>query len=151
MAILSPTSLETVELGGTGWRAIYNQNFSDLNDVPKHLFRWYVDGSLEDSSFPGNEVDGVWIAPTTLEMIKAYIYGKTPGSSSSTIVDINKNGTTIFTTQGNRPTLAYDDGDKKAVTVAPDVTALADGDILSIDFDQIAPGAEDFTIILICR
>lgn len=51
------------------------------------------------------------------------------------IVDINKNGTTTFTTQANRPTIAvstfFDD------TVAPDVTSWAAGDYLTFDVDQI--------------
>jgi hypothetical protein len=48
---------------------------------------------------------------------------------------VNKNGTTIFTTQANRPTIAISGNtDESGV---PDVTALADGDYLEVDIDQI--------------
>ena len=133
---------------------------SDLADVAsadtardnlgvKHIHTWNVAGVLSALA----EVGGALIAPRDLVIEKAYIYCKdTGGTSGDTIVDINKNGTTIFTTQANRPTLAYDDGDKKAVSPAPDVTSLAEGDIVTIDIDAI-PGtaSEDLTVMLICK
>lgn len=75
-----------------------------------------------------------------------YIYLKTTGSAGSTIVDINKNGTTIFTTQANRPTLAYDDANGWAVSGTPDVTDFVEGDIITFDIDQIATGATNLSI-----
>lgn len=60
--------------------------------------------------------------------------GKAP-TGASVIFDVNKNGTTIFTTQGNRPTIAA------AATIGalatPNITALAAGDVLTVDVDQI--------------
>jgi hypothetical protein len=113
----------------------------------KHTKEWYLSGALSIAVEQG----GVWIVPRALVIEKVYIYCKTTGSVSSTIVDINKNGTTIFTTQANRPDLAFDDGDKKAESGAPDVTALVEGDIVSIDVDQIATGAADLSAIIICK
>jgi hypothetical protein len=49
-------------------------------------------------------------------------------------VDVNKNGTTIFTTQANRPTIAI--GANTALGT-PDITALAQNDYLTFDVDQI--------------
>ena len=54
------------------------------------------------------------------------------------ILDVNKNGTTIFTTQGARPTIA--DGQRPSSTTLPAVTAVAAGDTLTIDVDQIGSG-----------
>ena len=57
-------------------------------------------------------------------------------TDASLIVDVHKNGTTIFTTQGNRPAIlttaffATQGG-------APEVTAIADGDYLQVQIDQI--------------
>lgn len=76
-----------------------------------------------------------------------YIYCEENGSASSTIVDINKNGTTIFTTQGNRPTLANDDVNNWAVSGTPEVTTFVEGDIISMDIDQIATGAKNMLIV----
>jgi hypothetical protein len=121
-------------------------NNLDLS-VAKQTKNWYITGSLGT----GTEQGGAWIVPQSLTIEKVYIYCKITGSAGSTIVDINKNGTTIFTTQANRPTLAYDDADKKAESGTPEVTDLAEGDVVSIDIDQIATGAADLSVIIICR
>ena len=58
----------------------------------------------------------------------------TAPTGSSAIFDVHKNGTTIFTTQANRPTVAisaFDSG-----VAVPDVTAFAIGDYFTIDIDQ---------------
>ncbi len=60
----------------------------------------------------------------------------TAPTGSSLIVDVNKNGTTIFTTQGNRPTIAAS-SNSGGPGSAPDVTALAAGDYLTVDIDQV--------------
>jgi len=51
------------------------------------------------------------------------------------IIDVNKNGTTMFSTQTNRPKIVA--GTTSGVSVAPDITALAEGDVVSIDIDQV--------------
>jgi len=59
----------------------------------------------------------------------------TAPTGASIIVDVHKNGTTIFTTPANRPTIAvaaFDSG-----LAIPDVTAVAAGDVLTVDIDQI--------------
>jgi hypothetical protein len=60
------------------------------------------------------------------------------------IVDILKNGTTIYTTQSNRPTIPAGATDSGPVAL-PDVTSLALGDHLTITIAQIGssvPGAD---------
>jgi len=59
----------------------------------------------------------------------------TAPTGASLIVDVNKNGTTIFSTQGNRPTIAATETEDTSST--PDVTALAQNDVVTIDVDQI--------------
>lgn len=76
-----------------------------------------------------------------------YIYCEDNGSASSTIVDVNKNGTTVFTTQGNRPTLSNSDADNWAISGLPEVTTFTEGDVISIDIDQIATGAKNMLIV----
>ena len=113
----------------------------------KHTKEWYIAGALS----VGSEQGSVWICPRSLAIEKAFIHCKTPGTAGSTIVDIHLNGTTIFTTQANRPQLQWDDADKKAESGTPEVASLSEGDIVSLDVDQIAAGAEDLSVILICR
>lgn len=67
--------------------------------------------------------------------------GTAPTGSSIT-VDVNKNGTTIFTNQANRPTIA---AGNHTATATPSVTALAAGDYLTVDIDSVGsttPGAD---------
>ncbi len=59
----------------------------------------------------------------------------TAPTGASVIVDVNKNGTTVFTTQGNRPTIAASTQDD--TSAVPDVTALAQNDVVTLDVDQI--------------
>jgi len=75
------------------------------------------------------------LAPCSLTITKVKLVVKTAPTGAAIIVDINKNGTTIFTTQGNRPQIAA--GATTGDSGAPDVTALAEGDKLTIDIDQI--------------
>jgi hypothetical protein len=72
----------------------------------------------------------------TITDVRAYV--DTAPVGAALIVDVNINGVTAFTTQANRPTIA--DGQKVSSTTAPDVIALAAGDRLSIDVDQIGVG-----------
>lgn len=65
---------------------------------------------------------------------KVYIHLETaPGSGKTLTVDVNKGGTTIFTTQGNRPSIADTSTTDESGT--PDVTSLAKNDELTMDVD----------------
>lgn len=75
----------------------------------------------------------------------------TAPTGAAIICDVNKNGTTIFTTQGNRPQIVaagHVSGD-----AVPDVTAIADGDYMTVDVDQIGSSiaGADLTVIVQIR
>lgn len=80
-------------------------------------FRFYVDG-------------GDW----TIIQVRASV-GTAP-TGASLIVDVNKNGTTIFTTQSRRPTIAAS-GFTATPSGAIEVTSLTTADYLTVDIDQI--------------
>lgn len=70
-------------------------------------------------------------------------------TGASIIADVHKNGTTIFTTQAERPTIAVDATDSGSWHV-PDVTAVAVDDLITLDVDQVGsstPGT-DLTVWL---
>lgn len=71
-----------------------------------------------------------------------YISCAAPGSAGSTIYDVHLNGTTIFSTSGDRPTLAFDDADGWAKSGVPDVVDFVEGDLITIHIDQVATDAE---------
>lgn len=86
----------------------------------------------------GTNVAGPLIVPKALTITKAYLYIVTVNTGASLIVDINLNGTSIWnTTQANRLTLAAGDADGKTTQTSFDTTALAEGDILTMDIDQV--------------
>ena len=59
----------------------------------------------------------------------------TAPTGATLIVDINKGGTTIFTTQTARPTIAL--SGFTAAGGTPAVTAWANGEYLTVDIDQV--------------
>jgi len=63
-------------------------------------------------------------------------------------LDVHKNGTTIFTTQANRPTLAA--GENDGGSQGPDVRAIAAGEYLTIDIDALTATtpAEDLVALV---
>lgn len=69
----------------------------------------------------------------TIQTVTASV-GTQP-TGASILVDVNISGTTIFTTQSNRPTIAVSTSEDQSGT--PDVTAWTSGSYLTIDIDQI--------------
>jgi len=69
-------------------------------------------------------------------------------TGASLIFDINKDGTTLFTTQANRPTIAA--GEVSASVALPNVTTLAAGDVITVDCDQVGSSVAStgFTIAI---
>lgn len=79
-----------------------------------------------------------WYNRTTVTMtiVGAWISAGVQPTGAPILVDVNKNGTTIFTTQANRPTVAVSTNGG-TLSGSPQVTTFAPGDYLTIDIDQI--------------
>ena len=73
----------------------------------------------------------------------------TAPTGASVICDVNLNGTTIFSTQANRPTIAA--GTVKTSSMpTPNTTSISQFDLLSVDIDQVGstvPGADLIVVI----
>lgn len=81
----------------------------------------------------------VFVITRPSRIIDVLIYSGTAGSGGSAdIIDVTLNGTTIYTTQANRPTLAQGDTGMWTEASEPEVTVLNAGDIITIDVDQVA-------------
>lgn len=86
-----------------------------------------------------------------LTIINVFIVVKTAPTGGPLTVDVNKNGTTIFTTQSGRPSIAASGTEDTSDT--PDVTSLAVNDNITIDIDLVGvttPG-QDLTVIVRCK
>lgn len=69
-------------------------------------------------------------------------------SSGTYTYDLNKNGTTMYTTQTNRPTRVAADGTGAKTHTLPDVTSIAAGDVLDVDVDAVGTGIQDFALFV---
>jgi len=105
---------------------------------------FHIDGALAVET----QVAGVWIAPADGFIATVYIHCASTGTSGATIVDVNKNGTTIFTDQGARPTLAAG-AYPPVATAMPSVTTITAGDIISVDIDQVGAKASGLSVLVI--
>jgi hypothetical protein len=108
----------------------------------KEFHRWNIPGALATTTDAAESV----LIIRSMKLRLAYIHCKNNGSASSTIIDINLNGSTIFTTTANRPELG--NAETYNVSGTPDIIDLVPGDVLTMDIDQIATGASDLTILL---
>jgi hypothetical protein len=69
----------------------------------------------------------------TLGNVRASV-GTAP-TGSDIIIDVNKNGSTVFTTQANRPKIYV--GQVLVAHSTPDITEFVEGDYITVDVDQI--------------
>jgi hypothetical protein len=73
----------------------------------------------------------------------------TAPTGASVIIDVNKNGSTIYGTQANRPTIA---ASANAATVgAHTATTVTDGDYLTVDVDQIGSSVAGSDLVVVIR
>lgn len=81
----------------------------------------------------------------TLSILSVRIGVGTASSSGTPTADINKNGTTIYGTQANRPTVAVG-ANVSSRNTGFTVSTVADGEYLTADIDVAGTGASDFWV-----
>lgn len=91
-------------------------------------------------AFTGNLVTATgvmrWYIPQNATITGVYASVNTAPTGAAILVDVNLNGTTIFTTQANRPTIAVS-GFYSGVVTSMNVTAVTAGQYLTVDVDQV--------------
>lgn len=93
-----------------------------------------------------------WYAQENYTISRVSVYSSTAPEGASLIVDCHLNGTTIFTTQANRPQVAAGENDDDSDT--PDVTSISAGDRVTLDIDQVGSttaGGNPLMITLVLR
>ncbi len=106
---------------------------------------------FQDTLVVGTSVCPTIIVTRALTIVKAYAVVKTAPTDASIIVDINKNGSTIWSTQDDRLTIA--DGATTGNTTSFNTTSLVEGDLLTLDIDQVGStvAGADLTVALKCK
>lgn len=133
----TPTDGKYLKGNGTGTSA-----WSTL--TINRAFSWYISGTLTT----GTNYGARYIVPQAMTIVKCWLIVRTACTGAAILIDINKNGTTIWSTQGNRATIAATGTTGNTTTF--DVTALVAGDYLDLDIDQVGStvAGVDLTVVL---
>src|SRR3954463_12683655 len=118
-----------------------------------------VDGSLEN--IPVSQVGKLAvrvgalrypIAGGTFTITTVAAMVGTAPTGATLILDVNVNGTTIFSTQGNRPTFAISATSATVSTFS--TTSVTTGDYVTVDIDQVGstlPGSDLVCVLRLQR
>lgn len=106
--------------------------------------------SIPGSASATNNITPPLLAMRSQTIVKAYAYAITAPSGADLIFDINKGGTSIWSsTQANRITIS--DGNNLGTQTSFDTTSLADEDVLTLDCDQVGSSTAGSKIIVQLR
>jgi hypothetical protein len=114
----------------TGWGITENANQPIIEKAVQSVATFGTAGVLTTQVGVGR-----FLFPLSAKIVSAIMAVNTAPTGASIICDVNKNGTTIFTTQANRPAIAATSFASSAAV--PDVTTFAIGDYLTVDIDQV--------------
>lgn len=94
-------------------------------------------------------VSGTFEIQQSLTILGVDLRVKTAPTGAALIVDINKNGTTIFSTRPEIAAAATSGGGSAVLSV----TTLAAGDLITVDIDQVGSSVagSDLTIALVMK
>lgn len=94
-----------------------------------------------------------WVNPysRTLDILGVILSAGIAPTGSALIMDTHKNGTTIFTTQANRPKILA--GQLVGTLAVPDVVTLAPGERITFDIDAVGStvAGSDVTATIVLR
>lgn len=93
---------------------------------------------------------GSRLMPWPGKILGVWPWANTAPTGASLIIDVNKNGTTMYTTQANRPTITAGSVTTADESTNMDVTTFVKGDRISVDIDQVGstvPGS-DLTVAI---
>lgn len=123
-----------------------NTNFQNISNVLRPTYEVSIVGTL----VIGTNIAPLLLVPQamTIERVSVRVKGNPTGSPI--IIDINKNGSTIWSNPDNRVQIA--DGSSTGIQTVFNTTSLSVDDYLTIDIDDVgstSPGT-DLTIAIRC-
>jgi hypothetical protein len=102
------------------------------------------------SQATGKGIPATIVIDRSCTIQEVYLHVETaPGAGCTLTVDINKNGTTIFGTQANRPSIT--DTDTTATSGAPSVTSLNEDDEITMDIDTHDGASAKLSVYIRCQ
>ena len=110
-----------------------------------HVFDWHQAAAMTAAANKAR-----FVAPAEGRITSIIAHSNAAGSGgTSTIFDVNINGTTVFLAAGKATLLAADSGYYTTSALDPDNVKVKAGDIISIDCDQISTTGPTLTAISI--
>ena len=93
--------------------------------------------------------DYIFYPPEDIVITEVFVAVEVAPTGQSLIVDIHKNGTTIFTTQSRRPTILA--GTTTATSGVVEVTSAIKNDVITAIIDQIGSGTTGENLLIFIR
>lgn len=90
-----------------------------------------------------------WYPPYNITIIDCRLSVGTAPAGADLIWDVNKSGTTIYSTQANRPTVPA--AANVGAATAPDVTSVLSTEYLHVDVDQVGSTTAGKDAVLVIR
>lgn len=127
---------------------VINDAAEDIELSERHSTFYFP---FQDTLVTGTSVCPIIIVTRAMTIVKAYGAVKTAPTGTSVIVDLNKNGSTIWSNQADRLTILA--SATTGNTTSFNTTTLADGDLLTMDIDQVGGtiAGADLTVALKCK
>lgn len=120
--------------GGSGSGGGSGGGGSSLDTQPHE---WVANGPYRVDT----EVDGGWRVPRDMSITSIGLWRGVAGTSGTTVLDVNRNGSSLYATQANRPKVYAAAGDNATQACPlPDVVTLAEGDWITVDTDEQEAG-----------
>jgi len=144
--------LPTVGGDTDAWGTVLNDFLAVAHNADGTLAQPFIANFGHSGVAAVGQGTGRFLFPHAVTVLGVVAAADTAPTGSSLIVDVNKNGTTMFTTQANRPAIAAGQH-ATSVTAVPDVTSVAAGDYLSVDIDQVGAtiAGSDLTVAVFYR
>lgn len=123
---------------GSGYSPLY-EALKALETVSmKEVHRFYISGGHS----LGTSVGGRLTAPRAGRVVSVRASADSMGSADAgnLIVDVNVGGTTIFTDQDDRPSVAFDEASKTNKSTLASGGEFVEGDALTVDVDAVPTG-----------
>ncbi len=117
-------------------------DITNISGDAKRVLMWYISGEQET----GTDVSAYLVVPFSGTIITAQAHVKTNPTGADLIIDINKNGTTLWASGKLTISATATDGSKTTF----DNTTVSVDDYFTVDIDQIGstlPG-ENLTVLL---
>lgn len=137
--------IELVEVSDTEYLEIYDGSFGTPTAVAGENLPFTQAGPLQVGI--GTTAYPIKGGTFTIVSVAARLAAAPTGSS--VIVDVNKNGASIYGNQSFRPTIA--DGGYDAAVGTHSVSQLVDGDYVTVDIDQVGSTSPGSHLVVVIR